>query len=96
MKSTRAPSGPTLPWILVPVVRLLQWVRTRLGTLPGLSGTGRHGSSDIGAAMLVVGAITTAAVIGLPPLLTMGGGIGMAILFVVARSWIVVQDQQAA
>jgi hypothetical protein len=43
-----------------------------------------------------VGAITLAATLGLPPVATLGGGIGVAILFVVARSWIVVREQQTA
>ena len=53
------------------------------------------GSLDIGGAMLLVGVITTTAMLGVPPALTIGGGIGVAILFVVARSWMVVQEQQA-
>jgi hypothetical protein len=47
-------------------------------------------------ALLLVGAITGAAVLGAPPLLTVGGGVGVAVLFVGARSWVVVQEQQAA
>jgi hypothetical protein len=45
---------------------------------------------------VLVGVITLAAGVGAPPLLTLGGGLGLAVLFVAARSWVVVQDAQTA
>jgi hypothetical protein len=83
-------SRPPVPWILIPIVSLLQWGREGLGAVVGRPLGGRDGSLDIGGAVLLVGAITLAATLGLPPVATLGGGIGVAILFVVARSWIVV------
>lgn len=77
------------------MVRLLQWSHESLEAVAGPFGR-RHGSIDAGGAFLLVGAITTAAVIGLPPLLTVGGGIGAAVLFVVARTWVAVQEQAPA
>ena len=95
MPTARSSSGPEVPWILLPMVRLLQWSHESLEGVPGLSGR-RHGSLDAGGALLLVGAITMAAVVGLPPLLTIGGGIGGAVLFVLARSWVAVQEQDPA
>jgi hypothetical protein len=46
--------------------------------------------------VLLVGAVTLAATLGLPPVVTLGGGIGAAILFVVARSWMAVREQHPA
>ena len=77
------------------MVRLLRWSHESLEGVPGLSGR-RHGSLDAGGALLLVGAITMAAVVGLPPLLAIGGGIGVAVLFVVARTWVVVQGHDPA
>jgi hypothetical protein len=77
------------------MVRLLQWGHACLEAATGQSET-RHGSIDAGGAFLLVGAITTAAVIGLPPLLTVGGGTGAAVLFVGARAWIAVAEQAPA
>jgi len=93
MQNARPPSKPTLPWMLVPLVRLLRWGRKRMRALLGPSAQA-DGSSDVGEALLLVGTITLAAIVA-PPLLTLGGGLGLAVLFVVARSWIVVQDEQA-
>jgi hypothetical protein len=95
MPATRSSSGPKIPWILLPMVRLLQWSHECLEVATGRSGT-RHGLLDAGDALLLVGAITMAALIGLPPLLTVGGGIGVAVLFVVARTWLAVQEQSSA
>lgn len=92
MQNARSPSGPPLPRLLLPLVRLLQWSRRGLGTVAGP----RCVSPDLGGALLLVGAITLAAVLGAPPLLTVGGGVGLAVLFVVARSWVVVREQQVA
>lgn len=78
--------------MLMPLVRLLQWSRWGLGAV---AGPGRV-SSDLGGALLLVGTITLAAMLGAPPLLTVGGGVGLAVLFVVARSWVVVREQQVA
>ncbi|MFB6231694.1 MAG: hypothetical protein ABEL04_11120 [Salinibacter sp.] len=89
-------SGPRLPWMLIPLVRLLRWGRERLEAITGQPGAGRDGSLDVGGALLLVGAITLVALVGAPPLLTVGGGIGGAVLFVLARTWIVVQERQAA
>jgi len=94
MQNTRPPSKPTLPWMLMPLVRLLRWGRTGMRALAGRSARA-SGSSDVGGALVLVGAVTLAAVVGAPPLLTLGGGIGLAVLFVVARSWMVVQDERA-
>jgi hypothetical protein len=94
MQHARPPTKPTLPWMLVPLVRLLRWGRRRVRAIVGPSAQA-DGTSDVGEALLLVGTITGAAMMGSPPLLTLGGGIGLAVLFVVARSWIVVQDEQA-
>ena len=59
-------------------------------------GTGRDGSLNVGEAFLLVGTSTLAATLGVPLVVTLGGGIGMAILFVVVRIWVVVQEQQTA
>ena len=75
-------------------VRLLQWGRERLKTVTGQLGAGRDGTLDVGGALVLVGAITLAALVGTPPVATLVGGIAVAILFVVARSWMVVQEQQ--
>lgn len=77
------------------MVRLLQWSRA---SLEGVSGQSRwsHGSLDAGGAFLLVGAITMAALVGVPLLLTVGGGIGIAVLFVVARTWLTVQERSHA
>ncbi|PSQ90396.1 MAG: hypothetical protein BRD43_02130 [Bacteroidetes bacterium QS_4_64_154] len=85
-----------LPWMLMPLARLLRWGRERLKAITGQPGTGRDGSLDVGGALLLVGTITLAATLGVPLVVTLGGGIGMAILFVVVRSWVVVQEQQTA
>lgn len=77
------------------MVHLLRWGRESLEAMTEQAGT-RHGSLDAGGALLLVGAITMAAVIGLPPLVTVGGGTGVAILFVLARSWVAVQEQDPA
>jgi hypothetical protein len=77
------------------MVRLLQWGHECLEAATEQSET-RHGSLDAGGALLLVGAITVAALVGLPPLLTVGGGIGAAVLFVVARTWVAVQEQDPA
>jgi uncharacterized membrane protein len=88
-------SGPRIPWLLRPMVRLLQWSRTSLEGATGQPGWS-HGSLDVGGALLLVGAITAAALVGAPPLLTVGGGIGIAVLFVVARTWLAVQERGRA
>jgi len=80
----------------MPIVRLLRWGREGLGAVAGRPSGGRDGSLDIGGAMLLVGAVTLAATLGLPPVVILGGGIGAAILFVVARSWMVVQERHVA
>jgi len=77
------------------VGNLLRWGRHGVQAVVGRR-AGGHGSADVGGALFLVGTITLAAVVGLPPLLTLGGGVGLAVLFVVARSWIVVQDEQVA
>ena len=96
MQNARSSSEPMLPWMLMPLARLLRWGRERLKAITGQLGTGRDGSLDVGGALLLVGTITLAATLGVPLVVTLGGGIGMAILFVVARSWVVVQEQQTA
>ncbi|MEF8865890.1 MAG: hypothetical protein V5A20_09025 [Salinibacter sp.] len=95
MRNARLPSAPTQPWLLMPLVFLLRWGRAGTKALVGRS-AGRHGSSDVGGALVLVGGITLAAGGGAPPLLTLGGGLGLAVLFVAARSWVVVQDVQTA
>ncbi len=95
MKPAQMPSGPA-PWLLRPLVSLMRGVRRRLRALFGRAPGPRHGPCDVCGALLLVGAITGAAVLGAPPLLTVGGGVGVAVLFVGARSWVVVQEQQAA
>jgi hypothetical protein len=85
-----------LPWMLMPLAHLLRWGRERLKAVTGHLGTGHDGSLDVGGALLLVGGITLVATLGVPPAATLGGGIGMAILFVVARSWVVVQEQHPA
>mgnify|MGYP006423797851 CR=1 FL=1 len=82
--------------MLLPLVRLLQWARRGLGAVTGRPLGECDGGLDIGGAVLLVGAITLAAGMGMPPLLTLGGGIGLAVLFVVARSCIVVRDAPIA
>ena len=77
------------------MVRLLQWSHESLEGVPGPSGR-RQGALDAGGALLLVGAIAVAAMVGLPPLLTIGGGIGVAVLFVVARTWVAVQEHDPA
>lgn len=77
------------------MVRLLQWGHEFLESVIGQSGR-RHGSLDAGGAFLLVGAITGTAMVGVPPLLTVGGGLGGAILFVVARTWIAVRERNPA
>jgi len=89
-------SRPPVPWILVPIVRLLRWGRDGLGAVAGRPSGGHDGSLDIGGAVLLVGAVTLVATLGLPPVVTLGGGIGAAILFVVARSWMTVWEQHPA
>lgn len=89
-------SRPPVPWILLPIVRLLRWGREGLGAVAGRPSGGRDGSLDIGGAVLLVGTITLAATLGLPPVVILGGGIGAAILFVVARSWMAVREQHPA
>ncbi len=79
----------------MPLVHLLRWGRNGVQAIVGRPARGR-GSADVGGALVLVGTITLAAVVGAPPLLTLGGGVGLAVLFVVARSWIVVQDEQVA
>lgn len=96
MQNTPSPSGPTIPWMLIPVVHLLRWSRERVGAVAGQPTAGQRGSLDLGGALFLVATITLTAVLGLPPRLTVGGGIGLAVLFVVARSWVVVTEQQAA
>ena len=93
MHNARLPSAPPQPWLLMPLVSLLRWGRAGTKALVGQSAR-RHGSSDVGGALVLVGAITLAAGVGAPPLLTLGGGLGLAVLFVAARSWLVVQDAQ--
>jgi hypothetical protein len=95
MPTARSSSGPEIPWILLPMVRLLQWSHESLEGVPGSSGR-RQGALDAGGALLLVGAIAVAAMVGLPPLLTIGGGIGGAVLFVVARTWVAVQEHDPA
>lgn len=95
MPTARSSSGPEIPWILLPMVRLLQWSHESLGAVTGQSGR-RRGSLDAGGAFLLIGAIAVAALVGLPLLLTIGGGIGGAVLFVVARTWVAVQEQDPA
>ncbi|MFB6280336.1 MAG: hypothetical protein ABEK75_12590 [Salinibacter sp.] len=95
MPTAPSSSGPKIPWPLLPMVRLLQWGHESLEAVIGPSGR-RHGSLDAGGAFLLVGAISMAAMIGLPPLLTVGGGIGVAVLFVVARTWLAVQERDPA
>ncbi|PSQ71982.1 MAG: hypothetical protein BRD31_02180 [Bacteroidetes bacterium QH_2_64_26] len=95
MPTTRSSSGPEIPRILLPMVRLLQWSHESLESVPGPSGR-RQGALDAGGALLLVGAIAVAAMVGLPPLLTIGGGIGVAVLFVVARTWVAVQEHDPA
>ena len=68
MHNARPSSGPTLPWMLMPLVRLLQWGRERLKAVTGQPGAGRDGSLDVGGALLLVGAITLAALVGAPPI----------------------------
>lgn len=80
----------------MPLARLLRWGRERLKAITGQPGAGRDGSLDVGGALLLVGTITLAATLGVPPVVTLGGGIGVAILFVVVRSWVMVQEQQTA
>jgi hypothetical protein len=96
MQNARSSSEPMLPWMLMPLARLLRWARERLKAITGQLGTGRDGSLDVGGALLLVGTVTLAATLGVPLVVTLGGGIGMAILFVVVRSWVVVQEQQTA
>jgi len=78
------------------LARLLQWGRERLKTVTGQPGAGHDGSLDVGGALLLVGVITLAALVGMPPALTVGGGIVGAILFVMTRTWVVVQEQSRA
>lgn len=85
----------TIPWMLVPIVRLIRWGRQSLGRLAG-GAVGHHGSSDLGGALFLVGVITLTAGLGAPPLLTVGGGLGLAVLFVVARSCVVAQESPVA
>ena len=92
MPTARSSSGPEIPWILLPMVRLLQWSHESLGDVTGQSGRQR-GSLDAGGVFLLIGAIAVAAMVGLPLPLTIGGGIGGAVLFVMARSWVAVQEQ---
>jgi hypothetical protein len=77
------------------MVRLLQWGHARPEAATGQS-EARRRSFDAGVALLLVGGITAAAVVGLPPLLTVGGGTGAAVLFVGARAWIAVAEQAPA
>ena len=80
----------------MPIVHLLRWGRAGLSAVAGHPSGSRGGSLDIGGAVLLVGAVTLAATLGLPPVVTLGGGIGAAILFVVARSWMAVREQHPA
>lgn len=89
-------SRPTLPWMLMPIVRLVRWSRTGLEEVVGAPFSEQREPSDLVGALAVVGAITLAAMVGAPPLLTVGGGMALAVLFVVARSWVVAQEQCAA
>lgn len=89
-------SRPILPWMLMPIVRLIRWSRTGLGEVVGAPFSAQEGPSDLGGALVVLGMITLTAVVGAPPLLTVGGGMALAVLFVVARSWVVAQEQRAA
>lgn len=95
MQNARSPSDPTLPWMLMPLVHLLEWGRDGVHRVVGRPAR-RHGAADVGGALLLVGTITLAGVAGAPPLVTLGGGVGLAVLFVVARSWMVVRDEKAA
>lgn len=82
--------------MLTPVVRLLRWIRKRLTVAVTRSSGARRASLELGGAVLLVGAITTIAMLGVHPLLPVGGGIGLSVLFVVAHSWIVAQEQCSA
>ena len=67
MQNAPSPSGPTLPWMLVPVVHLLRWSREQVGAVAGQPTARLRGSVGLGG-----------------------------VLFVVARSWGVVKEKQAA
>lgn len=94
MQRSQSPSASTFPSSLMPAVRLLQWARTGLGGAIGLPADTYRASLELGAAIGLVGAITAVAAVGVPPLLTLGGGLGLAVLFVVARSWVVVRERR--
>lgn len=67
----------------------------RLGAVVGLSAHLGRASTEIGGAVLLGGGVATMVGLGLHPLLAVGAGIGLAVLFVVMHSWIVVREQQA-
>lgn len=96
MPHSRPGSVPATPWILAPLVQLLLWTGKRLHGAVGLPRNTQRSSVELGGTALFVGGITAATLLALPPVLTLSGGLVLAVLFVIARSWIVARERPGA
>lgn len=82
--------------MLAPLVSVLRWTGATLRSTLGLRPGAQRTLLGIGSAGLFVGIIVGLTTLGLHPLLTLVGGLGLAVLLVVARSWMVVQEHPPA
>lgn len=76
------------------LVQLLLWTCDRLGAVVGDTAREYRRALEVSTAILLTILVTAAAGLGLHPVLAVGGGLSMAVLFVIAHSFILVCEQQ--
>lgn len=87
---------PSVPQPFRILVRLLLWTRDQLGAMVGDDTHEYRRALEVCTAVLLTVLVTAVASLGLNPVLTVGTGLSIAVLFVIAHSCILACEKQGA
>lgn len=73
-------------------VWLLLWTRERVGAVVGEAARRHRQALDVFTAVLLTMLVTAVASLGINPVLTVGAGVGVAVLFVIAHSYVLAYE----